>query len=117
MKTYLVFPELFIRYFFSKDEKVLNRIEGIFKKVEAGKIKLLLTEGLFFLLAIELEKRIAKKRDVADYLESILNIHNLKIRNEIILRETVGEMRKGKGFIAAYRSVAVPLLSLNGVYN
>ena len=115
MKTYLVLPEVFLKYFTSADRGILDTIEKIYRRAEAGKIKLLLSEGLFFMLALELEKRVKERDDMVEYLESILNLHNLKIRNEMILRKTVLEMRKGKDFIEAYKSVVVPLLSLEDV--
>ncbi len=117
MKTYLVLPELFLKYFLSFDKKVLDRIEKTFRKAEEGKIKLLLPEGLFFVLALRLEETKARGEDIIDYLESILNLHNLKVRNDMILRKTILEMRNGKSFIDSYKSVVVPLLSLEGVYN
>jgi len=117
MKTYLATPELFLEYFLSRDKKILDKIEKTFKKAEEGKIKLLLPEGLFFVLALRLEETGKRGEDIIDYLESILNLHNLKVRNEMILRKTILEMRNGKGFIAAYKSVVIPLLSLEGVCN
>ncbi|MCK4576079.1 hypothetical protein KAU34_06705 [candidate division WOR-3 bacterium] len=117
MKTYLVLPEVFLKYFTSNDTKTLNKIEKLFKKAEDGKIKLLLPEGLFFLLVMELEKIIKKKDNLTDCLDSILNLHNLKVRNEMVLRNTIIEMRKGMNFIEAYKSVVIPILSLDGVIN
>ncbi|TET20818.1 MAG: hypothetical protein E3J78_04510 [Candidatus Cloacimonadota bacterium] len=115
MKTYLILPEIFLNYFTSTDSEVLDEIEKTLKQAESGRIKLLLPEGLFFLLAIKLESQI-KKRDVfIDCLESILNLHNLKVRNELVLRKTVLEMRKGKSFIESYKSVILAMLALDGV--
>jgi hypothetical protein len=116
MKTYLILPEVFITYFTSKDRGSLDKIEEIFKKAESGEMKLLITEGLFFLLASELEEIVQEKENLTDYLEVVLNLHNLKVRNEIVLRKTILEMKKGKSFIESYRAVVVPSLSLDGVF-
>lgn len=116
MKTYLILPEVFITYFTSKDRESLDKIEEIFKKAESGEIKLLITEGLFFLLANELEEIVQEEENLTDYLDVVLNLHNLKIRNEIVLRKTILEMKKGKSFIESYRTVVVPSLSLDGAY-
>jgi hypothetical protein len=115
MKTYLVLPDIFINYVTSKDAHVLDAIEKTFKKVEEGKIKLLMPEGLFFLLAQHLEKIMNDRDTFIDYLESILNLHNLKVRNEMVLRNTLLQMKQGKDFAAAYRDVVVPTLALDGV--
>ncbi len=115
MKTYLVLPEVFHRYFTSSDPEVLDSIEKTFKRAESGKLKMLLPEGLFFLLALQLEKSVRKQDVLIDLLESILNLHNLKVRNELILRRTVLEMRTGKNFVEAYKTIIIPTLSLDGV--
>lgn len=115
MKTYLVLPDIFIAYVTSNEEKVLNAIERTFKKVEEGKMKLLMPEGFFFILAQHLEKSMREREKLTDYLESILNLHNLKVRNELVLRKTILEMKKGKDFAHAYRDVVVPSLALDGV--
>ena len=51
MKTYLVLPDVFVNYITSKDADVLDTIEKTFKRVEEGKMKLLMPEGFFFVLA------------------------------------------------------------------
>jgi Mg2+/Co2+ transporter CorB len=115
MKTYLILPDVFVSYVTSKDADVLNTIEKTFKRVEEGKIKLLMPEGLFFVLAHHLERVMDDRAKLTDYLESILNLHNLKVRNEMVLRKTILEMKKGKDFSHAYRDVVVPTLALDGV--
>jgi hypothetical protein len=115
MKTYLVLPDVFVNYITSEDADVLDTIEKTFKRVEEGKIKLLMPEGLFFVLAHHLEKVMNDRTRLTDYLESILNLHNLKVRNEMVLRKTIFEMKKGKDFTHAYRDVVVPALALDGV--
>ncbi len=115
MKTYLVLPDIFITYVTSKEPQVLNTIEKTFKQVEAGKMKLLMPEGFFFILAQHLERVMGNRAKLIDYLESVLNLHNLKIRNEIVLRKALLEMKKGKDFTRAYQDVAVPTLALDGV--
>jgi hypothetical protein len=115
MKTYLVLPDIFITYVTSKEAEVLNTIEKTFKRVEEGKMKLLMPEGLFFILVQHLERIIENRAKLIDYLESILNLHNLKIRNEAVLRKTILEMRQGKDFTRAYQDVVVPTLALDGV--
>lgn len=115
MKTYLVLPDIFITYVTSKQAQKLNSIEKTFKRVQAGKMKLLMPEGLFFILAQQLEKVMDNRAKLIEYLESVLNLHNLKVRNEIVLRKTLLEMRKGKDFTHAYQDVVVPTLALDGV--
>jgi hypothetical protein len=115
MKTFLVLPDIFITYVTSKDGNVLDTIEKTFKRMEAGKMKLLMPEGLFFILAQHLEKVMSDRAKLIDYLESVLNLHNLKVRNELILRKAILEMKNGKDFIHAYKDVIVPALALDGV--
>ena len=115
MKTYLVHPEVFFKYLTSDTTKELDAIEKVFIRAERGMIKLLITEGLFFLLVQELEKTVKNRTELVDFLEAVLNLHNLKVRNEMVLRQTVLEMKKGKSFIESYKSVVLPALSLDGV--
>ena len=89
MKTYLILPDVFIHYVTSTDVHVLDTIEKTFKQVEEGKMKLMMPEGLFFILAQHLEKVMDDRAKLIDYLESVLNLHNLKVRNEMILRKTI----------------------------
>lgn len=115
MKTYLILPDVFIHYVTSTDVHVLDTIEKTFKQVEEGKMKLMMPEGLFFILAQHLEKVMDDRAKLIDYLESVLNLHNLKVRNEMILRKTILEMKQGKPFTQAYKDVIVPTLALDGV--
>jgi Tfp pilus assembly pilus retraction ATPase PilT len=115
MKTYLIHPEVFYKYLTSDAPKELDSIEKVFIRAERGKIKLLITEGLFFLLAQELEKIVKNRSELVDLLEAVLNLHNLKVRNEMVLRQTVLEMKRGKSFVESYKSVVLPALSLDGV--
>lgn len=120
-KTHLLDANILIRYFTNDDSKKAEKCESLFKKVAAGKEKVLLNHLTIAEVVWVLESAYAFKKDaIADCMLRVFNTPHIIIPDTDLILTTfsVWQLNNYKiDYIDAYNAAWITTNNLPGIYS